>query len=290
MPLNCVSLCYYAVCSIGDAPPVSPHPASTFTLLSWNIDGLDKRDTVERAQAVCNFILSSKPHAVFLQEVVASTEIEILKKLGSLYDYYAAPNAAVKYGYFVSILVLKTEGLTVGEELASFDFPRSTMGRHVIKCSAKFYGVEIELLTSHLESMKDYALERKAQLSTVFDTMSKSSKKNLIFGGDLNLRDAEVKSVGIPPDTVDVWEACGSVQKEKFTWDVSQNDNLHWTSPNKPKCRFDRIYLLSREGGVKAKSFGLVGKGRLPGCGRFPSDHWGVWMEFSVGGSKDSTH
>lgn len=275
------------LCSSADAPPGSTHPANTFTLLSWNIDGLDKRDTVERAQAVCTFILSNKPHAVFLQEVVASTEIEILKKLGSLYDYYSAPNAAVKYGYFVSILILKTKGLVVAEELASFDFPRSSMGRHVIKCSAKFCGVEMELLTSHLESMKDYALERKDQLSTVFDMMSKSSKKNMIFGGDLNLRDAEVKSVGIPPNTVDVWEACGSVEKEKFTWDVSQNDNLHWTSPNKPKCRFDRFYLLSREGEVKAKSFSLVGKERLPGCKRFPSDHWGVWMEFSVDGSKD---
>ena len=261
---------------------LTPGPCSSeaFTLLSWNIDGLDKRDTIRRAQAVCKLISSRRPHAVFLQEVVPSTEMEILKSLGADYDYYSAPGAGERYGYYVAILVLKTKGLLFRDNMMCIDLPETVMGRHVLFCTVVFGGVEINLLTSHLESMKDYGGPRKAQLSKVFEIISENP--TWIFGGDLNIRDHEVKSVGLPADTVDVWEACGSIEDEKFTWDVSKNDNLQWTYPNKPKCRFDRVYLHSKDGGVRAKGFGLVGKERLEDCGRFPSDHWGLWMELSV--------
>ena len=43
----------------------------------------------------------------------------------------------------------------------------------------------------------------------------------------LNVRDDEVAKVGLLPSMIDVWEACGSVEKHKYTWDVSENDNLN---------------------------------------------------------------
>ncbi len=243
---------------------------------------MDQRNTVSRARAVCKIVASKKPHAVFLQEVVPSTELEILKQLGSDYDYYAAPNAGEKYRYFVAFLVLKTDKLRVSKELVSVDLPDTVMGRHLLICSVLFFGVEINLLTSHLESMKDYGKPRKVQLSKVFEIMSQDGISNSIFGGDLNIRDSEVKSVGVPPNTVDVWAETGSNEAHKFTWDISKNDNLHWTYPNKPKARYDRVYLQSRDGRVRANSFSLVGKDRLEDCRRFPSDHWGLSMDFTV--------
>ena len=138
-------------------------------------------------------------------------------------------------------------------------------------------------MTSHLESMKDYASERKRQLKNVFGIMEKlQQSKACIFGGDLNVRDAEVASVGLPKSTVDVWEACGSQMKHKYTWDISTNDNLDWPFPNKPKLRFDRLYLSPTDSQLVPKSFELVGRERLPSCDRFPSDHWGMWAEFEV--------
>lgn len=167
-------------------------------------------------------------------------------------------------------------------------FPKSVMGRNALRLPVSYCGVKMELITSHLESMVDYGQERKSQLATVFKTMADiqqmSQDKTCIFGGDLNVCDAEVKAVGLSSNTIDVWEACGSQEKDRYTWDVSENDNLNWKYPNKPKLRFDRIYLSSADGNVSSKSFSLVGKERLPGCNRFCSDHWGLWVEFNISG------
>ncbi len=251
-----------------------------FSLLCWNIDGLDKQNTIVRAQAVCNIIAARKPNAVFLQEVVPSTQLEIVMRLGSDYEFFQAPNAEEKYGYFVTILVLKTEGLSCQGTAVCTDLPQTVMGRHLLTCTVVFYGVKINLSTSHLESMKDYGRPRKAQLSQVFEIMSNDSVSNWIFGGDLNIRDHEVRSVGVSDSIVDVWEATGSQEAHKFTWDTSENDNLD--VPYKSKQRFDRVYLQTRDGRVRANSFSLLGKERLVDCGRFPSDHWGLWIDFNV--------
>jgi len=41
------------------------------TVLSWNVDGLDERNILERTRNVCHIINSRKPDAVFLQEVIS---------------------------------------------------------------------------------------------------------------------------------------------------------------------------------------------------------------------------
>lgn len=48
-------------------------------------------------------------------------------------------------------------------------------------------------MTSHLESTKDFGDERKRQLKQCFEAVkAESASQNVIFGGDLNLRDKEV--------------------------------------------------------------------------------------------------
>ena len=54
-------------------------------------------------------------------------------------------------------------------------------------------GVDCQLMTSHLESTKTSADERKRQLKIALEKMrTGDSTKTIIFGGDLNLRDKEV--------------------------------------------------------------------------------------------------
>ena len=101
----------------------------------------------------------------------------------------------------------------------------------------------------------------------------------------------------------DAWTFCGSPDDAKWTWDTSINDNL--SVSYSCKTRFDRLFFLSpgiSDGGpaaakatAKAKlcdtkpttedtagegwrptSFRLIGQDRVPGLGRFPSDHWGL--------------
>ena len=263
----------------------SSSPGS-FSLLCWNIDDLDYKDTIERAQAVCEFIQSKRPHFVFLQEVIPATEREIIAKLGSNYYYFCAPKPQYGYRYFIAILLLKTEDITVSGGVETLVFPQSVMSRHVIKVPITFRGVEIELFTSHIESLEEYSEERKNQLSTVFrmitEIQKKNPAKNCIFGGDLNVIDEEFREVYFSPNTVDVWEACGSQEETKYTWDMGENDNREWTDPPNLKLHLDRLYLSSCDGKVATRSFSIIGKERLPGCKRFPSDHWGLWTEFSL--------
>ena len=272
-----------------------------FRLLSWNIDGLDERNPVARARAVCSFVKAKLPHAVFLQEAVPHTWCEIVKDLDQIYDCYSVPNPTM--GYFVAILVHKTL-VTIRGPMQCLNFTSSTMGRHLLQLPISYAGVNIDLFTSHLESTRNCSSERMRQLKIVFDIMVLKCKENqdtsCLFGGDLNLRDNEVLKVGIPQGMLDVWECVGSPSSKRFTWDIKENDNLNWPYPNKPSARYDRLYLMSGQCGSlripecedldfkelenglgRDARFELVGKARLSKCGnRFPSDHWGIWAEF----------
>ena len=83
---------------------------------------------------------------------------------------------------------------------------------------------------------------------------------------------------------------CGSVAEDKFTWDMTANNNLSWENQYKPKMRFDRLYLtpygMDTAHPVK---FELIGKDHVVGCERYPSNHWGMWAEFSIRHGKDTT-
>ena len=261
-------------------------PGLNLRLLSWNIDGLDGRDTNTRAGAVCDFILERKPHIVFLQEVIPSTLGLLHTRLGSHYSIHVSHRLTFQY-FPVMLVTKRNRRIVVDGSLGVFDFDGSTMGRHLLQLFVKVCGVPLALYTTHLESMKDFSRERKDQLSQCFEFIKEQNElfsRTCVFGGDLNLRDEELKAVGGPlPNMVDVWEACGGGEEDRYTWDIANNDNINWKYPNKPRCRFDRLYLCPGNGPfVKMQSFELVGKERLPRIGRFPSDHWGMWSVFEV--------
>ena len=257
---------------------------ASLRLLSWNIDGLDERNLRERTEEVCRLILLKRPHVVFLQEVVAASQIILSKKLGSVYSLHVSPSPP--FHYFPAILTNKRCGeVTIMGELEVLDFPGSSMGRHLLQLPVTFHGVVFQLLTSHLESTRDYVSERKCQLELCFSAVREHThqSKVCLFGGDLNVRDKEVTDSKPPECVLDVWQACGGEQEHKYTWDVSANDNMDWPYRSRPKLRFDRLYLSPKDSEVVCPvSFELVGKDRLVDCERFPSDHWGMWAEFRV--------
>ena len=190
--------------------------------------------------------------------------------------------------YFNAILLHKST-MQPSDPLQCTHFHESEMGRHLLTQATTFHGtLQVVLMTSHLESTGACAQERKNQFRQVLNKMQQRSQRvNVIFGGDTNLRDKEVASIGgLPPGIVDMWEACGSPLDAKFSWDIGLNDNLDWPpGRGKPKCRFDRLFLRrSHQASLVPQRFEFVGKSRLPGCDRFPSDHWGLLTELCITG------
>ena len=256
---------------------------NTLKLLSWNIDGRHRNYIEERTKYVCEFILARKPHVVFLQEVV-NLSWGPLDRLKQIYTHYCSPNPPKTY--YNVILILK-DGTNVTGDLSTHSFPGSHMGRHLLQLPVRILGVDLDVMTTHLETTQNRRDERIRQLSEVFGIMERSNRMS-IFGGDLNLRDTEViLRDDMPEDAIDIWEACGRQKEHQYTWDTTVNDNLgivaspHDQQPLQ-RFRFDRIYLNPDDGALQPKSFELVGKERLPGCRQFPSDHWGLWVEFQV--------
>ena len=245
-------------------------PSKTLHLLSWNIDGLDKKYTVERALAVCDLIESEKPEVVYLQEIVPSTWDAITERLGGSYSFY---RDEVSFHYYHILMVRKGSDVVIQGDIQILKFPKSSQGRHLLFLPVEFHGMSVQLMTSHLESMNHYTTERKNQLRTVLDLMQElqSMSKSCIFGGDLNLMDKEVTQVKLPEGVVDVWEGCGSEGKWKYTWDSLE-----------PRFRLDRIYFLPSEPlRLRPTHFRLVGS-VLQKYGVPHSDHLGMWAEFTV--------
>ncbi len=247
------------------------HTPDTLCLLSWNIDGLDKNFTTERALAVATVIEQRKPELVYLQEIVNTTWEALTDRLGSRYLFYR--DDEVSFHYYHILMIRKDSTVTPKGELEILKYSKSQQGRHLLQVPVTFQGLDIHLLTSHLESMNHYAVERKSQLKTTFSIMREMQDqgKFSVFAGDLNLLEKEVNS--LPDNIVDAWEACGSEYEEKCTWDSTD-----------PRFRLDRVYFSSpmENPRLTPTKFRLVGTKTLKDIRVHPSDHLGMWVEFTL--------
>ena len=254
-----------------EAKTVAAPDAISLSVLSWNIDGLDEKYTVDRADGVCDVIVAKLPDVVYLQEIVPVTWDSINQKLGSTYSFF---RKEVPFRYYHILLIRKSSGITVEGELEMLQFPDSKQGRFLLQLPVKFHGLEFQLMTSHLESMNHYTTERKAQLKTCFSTMNEqcnSQSKICILAGDMNLMDREAIQVGVPDGLADTWEASEGRDKDsnKYTWDSSE-----------PRFRLDRMYYGPVDSALCLRKFQLVGASVLSKIGVYPSDHLGLYVEF----------
>jgi len=241
-------------------------------LVTWNIDGLDQKNLKRRTRAVIETLLNMSADIVFLQEVIPETFSYIESKLTN-YECIAAKQS----DYFVATLLRR--GRVYLDRHKVVDFPTTRMFRHVLAVQAHCGNVVMDLLNTHLESTAEHTDERMRQLEKCFDIMNRRPEdRTVILGGDLNMRDKEVASVGgLPAGARDVWEQLGSRPEVKWTWDLTRNTNLEWAGKWKPRCRFDRVYIRESESSnMRAEQFGLLGLEKVEGTQSFPSDHWGV--------------
>ncbi|XP_030911508.1 tyrosyl-DNA phosphodiesterase 2 [Geospiza fortis] len=249
---------------------------SNFSLITWNIDGLDLGNVKDRARGICTYLALYSPDVVFLQEVIPPHLPLLQMKAG---NYTIIPGNIDEY--FTAVMLKKSRVKLLKHDIVPF--PTTAMKRNLLVVHVSISGIELCLMTSHLESTKDHSKERIKQLQIVLNEMQKESESTtVIFGGDTNLRDSEVTKLGNLPDNIkDAWEFLGKPQHCRYTWDTHSNTNLN--AAYKCKMRFDRIYFRPAvEGGhFIPRSMDLIGLEKLE-CGRFPSDHWGILCNFDV--------
>ncbi|NWX26958.1 TYDP2 phosphodiesterase, partial [Notiomystis cincta] len=262
--------------SVSSADLQQKEDDSNFSLITWNIDGLDLGNVKDRARGICTYLTLYSPDVVFLQEVIPPHLSLLQMKAG---NYTIIPGNTDEY--FTVIMLKKSRVKLMKHEI--IPFPTTAMKRNLLIVHVSISGIELCLMTSHLESTKNHSKERIKQLQIVLNEMQKQSESTtVIFGGDTNLRDSEVTKLGELPDSVkDVWEFLGKPQHCRYTWDTQSNTNLN--AAYKCKMRFDRVYFRPAvEGGhFIPRSMDLIGLEKLE-CGRFPSDHWGILCNFDV--------
>ncbi|XP_043921684.1 tyrosyl-DNA phosphodiesterase 2 isoform X2 [Protopterus annectens] len=248
---------------------------SQLTLVTWNIDGLDESNLIERARGVCSYLALYSPDVVFLQEVIPPYLIYLQKRAVS---YNIIPGN--DYGYFTVIMLKKSRVKLLKQEITHF--PTTSMMRNLLSVHVRVGGSDLCLMTSHLESTRGQAKERLTQLNTLFHKMKEVPESSVvIYGGDTNLRDQEVTKVGgLPAGVVDVWEFLGKPEHCRYTWDTKMNSNKN--AAYKCQLRFDRILFRNAKGThIIPQTMDLIGLDKLD-CGKFPSDHWGLFCAFTL--------
>nr|4FVA_A Chain A, 5'-tyrosyl-DNA phosphodiesterase [Caenorhabditis elegans]4FVA_B Chain B, 5'-tyrosyl-DNA phosphodiesterase [Caenorhabditis elegans]4FVA_C Chain C, 5'-tyrosyl-DNA phosphodiesterase [Caenorhabditis elegans]4FVA_D Chain D, 5'-tyrosyl-DNA phosphodiesterase [Caenorhabditis elegans] len=240
------------------------------SVMSWNIDGLDGRSLLTRMKAVAHIVKNVNPDILFLQEVV-DRDLAPIDKLQSLYKIYYSNKGCQ---YYTAILVSKMFDV---EKHDVIHFQNSGMYRTLQILEGSIGGLKVFLLNTHLESTREHRPQRCAQFGFCMDKVREIIAQNpgalVFFGGDLNLRDEEVSRV--PDGVKDAWEAAGSDNKTKFTWDTFKNDNKQGF--HGAKMRFDRLYW---SGPLDKVKFTLEGRQRIRSCLCFPSDHWAINATF----------
>ncbi|XP_042566603.1 tyrosyl-DNA phosphodiesterase 2 [Clupea harengus] len=246
------------------------------SLLTWNVDGLDTLSLGERARGLCSYLALYTPDVVFLQELVPPY-IQYIRKRAVSYTIIEGGED----GYFTGVMLKKSRVKFLKSEIVSY--PMTQMMRNLLVAQVSFQGLEFCLMTSHFESCKNQSEERMNQLRvTLKKMMEVPEKTTVIFGGDTNLRDTEVVKVGgLPVGVCDVWESLGKEEHCRYTWDTKANSNK--SLPYVSRCRFDRVFLRPARQGPKmaADHMILVGQEKLD-CGRYTSDHWGIYCSFST--------
>ncbi|KAF4087915.1 hypothetical protein AMELA_G00077090 [Ameiurus melas] len=256
------------------APDQSRNPEQ-LTVLTWNIDGLDSEDIRERIPSLLFHLGKYRADVVLLQELIPPF-LKILKEIMTDYEFLPGGDD----GYFTGILLRRCRIELVQKNIVNY--PTTEMGRNLLMAEVNFLGHQLCIMTSHLESLKASSQERLNQLRRVWKRMREApDSQTVIFGGDTNMRDWEVKKLGGLPDGItDIWEMLGEPEDCKYTWDTVNNNNKGL--PFSARLRFDRVYMrAAREGAqLRPDTMTLVGLKRLT-CGRFTSDHWGIICTFS---------
>ena len=263
---------------------MSAHYCASFTVASYNVDGLS--DNVihknERCVEISNLICSEEPDLIFFQEATIDTTRLYSTLLGKKGYNLVSPQHLIESPYF-TLAFSKVSG--VCKRLHFKESAHSNMGRDILSYEVVINNRTTRFLSSHLESLADSKDIRKAQLEAMLCLIAEFDGPS-ILAGDLNIRNKEADEVlnkmrkkskqkNAPFAICDCWESLGRNEKTKNTW-VHADPSLSHI-----QARYDRIYCNGHF--IKATDFKLIGKDRMPApVYTTPSDHFGMIADFVI--------
>eukprot|EP01053_Blabericola_migrator_P004879 Blabericola_migrator_1__4878@NODE_2550_length_2619_cov_82_736285_g297_i1_p1_GENE_NODE_2550_length_2619_cov_82_736285_g297_i1NODE_2550_length_2619_cov_82_736285_g297_i1_p1_ORF_typecomplete_len306_score41_29Exo_endo_phos/PF03372_23/2_3e06_NODE_2550_length_2619_cov_82_736285_g297_i1961013 len=189
---------------------------TTFSVLSWNVDGLTEQSAFTRTLAVIDTIRNEKPACILLQEITPLVESLFRRYLNAPYHILpqaessnwvpvkSAPKSSVtRMPYYCMILLSKFHFEAPKKPVPDTYYYRGTkMARALVSVETILRDgeVPVRLATTHLESTADAECtqERKSQIEFLFEWMQDEALRQgdtgvVLLAGDLNLRDTEVK-------------------------------------------------------------------------------------------------
>jgi tyrosyl-DNA phosphodiesterase 2 len=175
-----------------------------------------------------------------------------------------------------------------------FPFRRTLMSRHVNVCDISIpvnsedmlLGHNFTVVTAHLESMPENHNIRREQIKGIFDMMQRAD--NVFFLGDTNFfKDDEFSPAELPPYWKDTWKELADAEiidptTTEYTYDAENNKN----ADGDYRSRIDRVFYKSVD--WVPTRYELVGTDSIEGTKLlYPSDHYGIYVEFSLAGLED---
>lgn len=244
-------------------------PSDKLSVMSYNV-WFDHRDRDTRVTEIINLCQRLNPSVICLQEVTHQMYTTFADKLGNI-GYMSSFKDSKQYqkvatsGYGV-VIFSKIPLVSVRVS----PFMKTKMGRYFI--IAKLQN-GINIITTHLESMPQYAETRQEQIRQIMEIVPMI--KDVIWTMDSNLTNRNGDT--FPENSLnDCYHIAGSPATARFTYDAKTNSNIL----NKYQSRLDRIYYQSSK--LAQTKFELTGNYNIPTTKAPPSDHYGILAEFDI--------
>ena len=250
-----------------DAPAGAPTAPVDVRVLTWNVwFGGHMFD--QRRDALLAELARRAPDVIALQEVTSELLDTVLETPWVRAHYQLSGRAIT--GYDVAIL----SRLPV-RRFTELSLPTS-MGRRLLVAEL---ACGLAVATVHLESMRDEAWVRAAQLA-VIQPLLVSHHPDALLVGDLNFRPGDpLETAVLDPSFVDVWPMLHP-DDPGYTIDTDRNTMRLDVNSTPSRKRYDRIF--ARTARWRPRTIELVGTSAIDAAGNFTSDHFGLAATFTV--------
>lgn len=257
------------------APAAAPPAATRLTCVTFNV-WFDDHAFAERAEALLALLARCDADVIALQEVTP----RLLERL-LVADWVRAGYAisdhrgATVWPYGVLLLTRWTPPRLSWHRLPS------AMGRGLLVAEWYLNGQHTAVATVHLESLRDSAPTRAAQLAQIFPLLARPAQALLL--GDFNFCAAWAdEQANLDPAYRDLWPDLRPGEPG-YTQDTRVNLMRLKARGDQQPVRFDRVLLRAAPGGWAPTAIRLLGDRPLrpdtPAI--FVSDHFGLWAELT---------